>query len=354
KTAPVIGDVTRTPANAAGWNNTDVIAQYTATDAGSGFDSGATLNDSLNFSSEGAGQSQNISVTDLAGNTATKTVGDVNIDKTAPSIDAARVTPANAAGWNNTNVLVGYSANDAVSGLAADSPAQGAYTFSAEGQGQSHTFTVEDLAGNTASATVGDVNIDKTAPTVSVVRPEEGGFYKVGEQVPADFACADNLSGNAACVGTVEGGSAIDTATVGAKSFTVNTTDEAGNRTTKTVGYTVGFALGELYQSGLARKAGSTIPVKLQLLDNAGANLSSADKVVHAVGVSLVTSDTYDTVADSGNANPDQNFRFDPTLGETGGYIFNLKTTGYAPGTYRLSFTVGTDPHVYTTQFQIR
>ena len=28
--------------------------------------------------------------------------------------------------------------------------------------------------------------------------------------------------------------------------------------------------------------------------------------------------------------------------------------TGYAPGIYQLSFTVGADPYVYTTQFQVR
>jgi len=59
-------------------------------------------------------------------------------------------------------------------------------------------------------------------------------------------------------------------------------------------------------------------------------------------------------VSDAGTANPNRGFRFDPTLGETGGYIYNLKTTGFAPGTYRLYFTVGTDPYVYTTQFQVR
>ena len=64
--------------------------------------------------------------------------------------------------------------------------------------------------------------------------------------------------------------------------------------------------------------------------------------------------DAYVPPADSGNANPDQNFRFDPTLGSTGGYIFNLKTGGYAPGTYKLDFTVGGEAHVYTVQFQIR
>lgn len=348
KTAPVIGDVTRTAPNAYGWNNTDVLAQYTATDAGSGFVPGASTSDSLTFSNEGAGQSQTIEVADLAGNTATKIVGDVNIDKTAPTIDATRVTPANAAGWSKTDVLAAYNANDAISGLAENSPTQGAYTFTTEGAGQSHAFTVEDLAGNTASATVGDVNIDKTAPTVNVVRPAEGAFYKLGESVLADFACADNLSGNATCEGTAAGASPLDTATVGAKTFTVNTTDEAGNQTTKTVGYTVGYALAPLYDDDKVNKSGSTVPVKLQLVDNAGANLSTEDKVIHVLGVSLISSETYGPVADAGNANPDGNFRF---VGDS--YIFNLKTTGYAPGTYQLYFTVGADGYVYTTQFQI-
>ena len=75
---------------------------------------------------------------------------------------------------------------------------------------------------------------------------------------------------------------------------------------------------------------------------------------VRAVGVALASAETYGPPADAGNANPDQGFRFDPTLGETGGYIYNLKTTGYAPGTYSVSFTVGSDPYVYQAQFKIR
>ncbi|HEX6185971.1 MAG TPA: hypothetical protein VFZ44_18930, partial [Pyrinomonadaceae bacterium] len=356
KTAPVIGDVTRTAANAAGWNNTDVTAQYSATDGGSGFASGATLSDTFSFTNEGAGQSYDIVVTDLAGNTAQQTISGVNIDKTAPVIEAARVTPANAAGWNNTNVLAGYNASDATSGLAASSPADGAHTFSAEGAGQSHTFTVEDLAGNTASATVSGVNIDKTAPTVSIVRPSEGAFYALNQPVLADFACADNLSGNASCDGTVAGASPIDTATVGAKTFTVNTTDEAGNQTTKSVNYTVGYKLEPLYEVEQVHRAGSTVPVKLQLFDVAGANLSSADLAVRALGVSLISTETYGPVADAGNANPDGGFRFDPTLGETGGYIFNLKTTGLTTGTYVLRFRVSGDPTVHGSEavFQVR
>jgi hypothetical protein len=56
---------------------------------------------------------------------------------------------------------------------------------------------------------------------------------------------------------------------------------------------------------------------------------------------------------DAGSANPDNNFRFDPTLGTTGGYIFNLKTTGLATGTYAVSFVATGDPTTHTVQFQV-
>jgi hypothetical protein len=75
---------------------------------------------------------------------------------------------------------------------------------------------------------------------------------------------------------------------------------------------------------------------------------------VRALGVSPAASETYGPAADAGNANPGGLFRFDPAVGETGGYIFNLKTTGYAPGAYKLYFTVGAEPHVYTALFQVR
>jgi hypothetical protein len=48
-------------------------------------------------------------------------------------------------------------------------------------------------------------------------------------------------------------------------------------------------------------------------------------------------------------------FRYDSTLGQTGGYIFNLKTSGMATGTYNLNFTISTEPGVsYAAPFQER
>jgi hypothetical protein len=59
-------------------------------------------------------------------------------------------------------------------------------------------------------------------------------------------------------------------------------------------------------------------------------------------------------VESPGNANPDSDFRFDPTLGPTGGYIFNLKTTGLTTGSYMLDFTITGDPFVYAALFQVK
>jgi hypothetical protein len=48
------------------------------------------------------------------------------------------------------------------------------------------------------------------------------------------------------------------------------------------------------------------------------------------------------------------NFRFTMFDPATSGYIFNLQTTGLARGVYQLAFHIGSDPTVYTVQFQLR
>jgi pectin methylesterase-like acyl-CoA thioesterase len=355
KTAPVIGDVTRTQPNDAGWNNTDVVANYTATDALSGFASGPADAGSHTFDTEGTNQSFNVEVADLAGNKATQTIEGVNIDKTAPAVSATRETPANAAGWNNTDVTVNYSAADALSGLAAGSPAAGAHTVGTEGANQSHTFTVTDLAGNTGSATVGGINIDKTAPQITAVVPDGAAFTLNQPATVQGVTAIDLLSGVAATAPAA--GTALDTSTLGAKSFTAEAIDFAGNRATRTATYTVGFAFQLLFDNTQVKKAGSTIPVKVKLVDFGGNNVSSASLLLKAQGVVNVSTQTNVPAQDSGNANPDGNFRFDPTLdGGLGGYTFNLSTKGYAPGNYVLLLKGAGDanPDALRMNFEVR
>jgi hypothetical protein len=79
-----------------------------------------------------------------------------------------------------------------------------------------------------------------TDPTITLATPPAGAVYPRSRVVNADFSCADTGgSGLASCVGTVADGQAIDTATVGQKSFTVTATDNEGNTADVTHDYTV-------------------------------------------------------------------------------------------------------------------
>jgi Tol biopolymer transport system component len=107
-----------------------------------------------------------------------------------------------------------------------------------------------------------------------------------------------------------------------------------------------------LFDVAKAHRVGSTVPIKLQLCDATGANLSSASVSLTATG--LVKQDSTATTAlaeDSGNANPDSAFRYDADLA---GYAYNLSTRGLSRGTWELRFQVTGDPNAYAVTFDLR
>jgi hypothetical protein len=57
---------------------------------------------------------------------------------------------------------------------------------------------------------------------------------------------------------------------------------------------------------------------------------------------------------DAGGANPGGHFRYDCTLGPSGGYIYNLATAGLTTGTYELRFSVTSDPFDHAVRFQVK
>lgn len=116
----------------------------------------------------------------------------------------------------------------------------------------------------------------------------------------------------------------------------------------------VTYGVHPLYDQSKAHRSGSTIPIKLQLQDNQGNNVSAPNIAVVATGVSLASTNAPGELTDSGNANPDFNFRYVSDLGGTSGYIFNLSTKGYGTGTYNLYFRVGSDSVTRTVQFQVK
>src|SRR5207247_1334533 len=148
----------RTPlASTYGWNNVDVTAGFTCSDALSGLASGSPP-PNIVVSSEGAGQSAKGRCVDLAGNSAAAMVSDINIDKTPPVVTGTVDRRPNGAGWYNAPVTVTWTATDALSGVAAvDPPA----TLSLEGTALSAKGNATDKAGNTGSAAA-LVKLDRT------------------------------------------------------------------------------------------------------------------------------------------------------------------------------------------------
>jgi len=92
--------------------------------------------------------------------------------------------------------------------------------------------------------------IDYTEPVIEITVPQVGAKYALGEEVLADFTAEDPpgwkiangwywLSGLDKVTSTVPNGQPLDTSQLGAHAFTVTATDNAGNRTTATVNYSV-------------------------------------------------------------------------------------------------------------------
>ena len=81
---------------------------------------------------------------------------------------------------------------------------------------------------------------DVQAPTIDLRTPPDGAQYTLGEDVAADYSCADEGgSGLASCTGDVPDGDPLSTTTAGDHAFTVVARDGAGNETTVTHHYTV-------------------------------------------------------------------------------------------------------------------
>jgi hypothetical protein len=111
----------------------------------------------------------------------------------------------------------------------------------------------------------------------------------------------------------------------------------------------VTFNICLLYDPTKAKNSGAAYPIKIQLCDVNGNNVSSESVVVHAVNIQQISSQAFGDVITTGNANPDNNFRF-----TSDSYTLNLKTTGLSTGIYKLWFTAGDDPVLHSVEFQIK
>ena len=169
---------------------------------------------------------------------ATQTLA-VQVDRTAPAI----VCAAPSASWSSSDQTIVCTAGDGLSGLANPAPAQLNLTTAVPAGTETaaaatNSVSVCDTAGNCATAgPITGLKVDRAGPSITVTAPT--GTYTVGQAVKAAYTCADGGSGVATCSGTVPSGNAVDTATAGTHSFTIDAIDVVGNHTQRVLSYTV-------------------------------------------------------------------------------------------------------------------
>ncbi len=212
------------------------------------------------FSNESA-YTVSVSATDRASNSAQAGASFV-IDKTAPSTTSSLMGTLGSGGWYSSNVTAYLNAADPVSGGVSSGVSQTyykvgsgswmAYTASGipvitEGSTTISYYSV-DAAGNSEAVRTTTVNIDKSAPTVTINSPQQGSVYVniliINQLIHIDFNATDAGSGIQSTTALLNGrvvqnGDCIPANRLGTNTFSVTAVDKAGQTTTKTVTFYV-------------------------------------------------------------------------------------------------------------------
>jgi hypothetical protein len=282
------------------------------------------------------------------------------VDTTPPIITATLSDTANANGWHKRDVTVILTAADEPGGTGVStityratgaqpippttvSGAVASFVVSAEGE-TVIAFSVADHAGNAGAETTQTIKLDKTAPAISIQSPADGASYSLNQSVSAMYACTDAQSGVASCTGPVDAGSPLDTSSAGARTFSLQATDLAGNPAQVDHQYTIAFVF-----TGFLRplenwpvinegRAGRTYPVKWQLSDARGTYISTLGAVT-SILTSQVACDASPgaIIQDVATATGGTSLRYDAVANQ---FIYNWKTDQSMTGCRQLQLTL--------------
>ncbi|HEY2945976.1 MAG TPA: Ig-like domain-containing protein, partial [Vicinamibacteria bacterium] len=182
--APLLSAAADPPANAAGWNRTDVIVSFTCSDGGSGV---VSCPAPLPVAGETTGQEVTGAATDRAGNTATARLV-VKIDKTGPLVTVGVPEPGFSTNSSSITVSghvvesnpVSVSVNGVtaeVTGLPPDLDFVARNVPLGPGPEVSVNATAEDVAGNTATTQVPG-RLDSSTPRVTISAPRADAYLR--------------------------------------------------------------------------------------------------------------------------------------------------------------------------------
>ena len=268
-TAPRLA-YSRTPPNAAGWNNTDVAVNFNCSDNLSGVE---RCPGGLALTVEEAGLSARGEAVDLAGNVSVVTVPDINIDKHAPLISISSPSAGGRYTAGIDGVGINFSVTDGLSGVRGTAaylariedrgvPGGSMPDVVAVAVGQNVdpaglddgiwelTVSATDFADNPVYAVSGAFEvIHDTVPPVTLLAVgapsySAGGMTFINFNTPLSFSASDDLliSGDGAGTGAAAAYVSLNGApfaavsgpvyvsSEGAQSVAYYSVDKAGNR----------------------------------------------------------------------------------------------------------------------------
>lgn len=342
------------------WHNTNVSIHCTGADQAnlSGLANPADASFNLTTSVTAGGGDPSAStnthqVCDAAGNCIT--AGPIccnKIDEEPPTYKCGTADGI----WHGTDVTIPCTAADQVSLSGLANPADASFGLSTTvaagtetANAPTGTHQIFDVAGNSVTAgPIGGNMVDKKPPSITITVPA-ATTYIINQPVPANYGCVDGGSGVATCAGPVANGSAINTSSVGAKTFTVNATDKVANASSLAVNYSVTFKVCLQYNPAKAMN-GRPANITLQLCDYNGANVSSKSITLTALAV-----DGNPALAKPlGNLNPGNVFLYGPPSAPSATYLYLLDTSALGSGAHVLTFMAQGDPIVHSAPFTLK
>jgi lysophospholipase L1-like esterase len=282
----------------------------------------------------------------------------VKVDRSAPaapSFTADRAPDyAGGGGWFRDTVTVGATDDgdpalqDGSAGSGVD-PASvpGPVTRSTSG---AHTIggTVADRAGNTSAPGSLTVQVDATAPSLSVTCPAAVLLHSAAA---ATIAASDAESGLAADPSQTV---ALATGAVGPQITSATATDNVGHSTSRSCTTAVQYLYGGLTQpvnpdGSSIFKLNSTVPVKFHLTDVRGDGVAGATARLELAKVSDDVEGLFEEAVSTAASTTGNLFR------DQGGgdYQFNLATKPLSTGTWMLKVVLD-DGAEYRTRISLR
>jgi hypothetical protein len=359
-TDPTIQTVLTGPAGQNGYYGPGTVLSWQVSDPESGIASSTGCG---NVTLISAGGSYTCSATDGAGRSNSVTV-QPKVDVTPPVIVPTLAGTAGSNGWYRS-LTVSWSVTDPESGVSSSS---GCATTAVAEPGATLTCNATNGVGLSVTQSV-TAKVYATAPGITITTPGSTS-YLLNSVLNASYACSDASSGVATCAGPVPNGSPLDTSKPGPGTFTVNATDAAGNASSKTVNYSVGYQftgfaspLGAAGTFSGSAGIGKAIPVKWTLQGSGGTLITDRSAIVNITAAFTgPASNGICPIVTTGSASY---LLYAPTAGATGStvlrssggsYIFNWDTSVVAPsGTGCYTLIVQTaDNATYSTSLLLQ